>query len=75
MIKKDTSLAFYNEKEQLFKPWVQAWVKLPLVQMLVVVANIQTTVILGFTAPRYTGEISATCAGPGQLGSDLPCGK
>ena len=26
---------------------------------------------LGFTAPRYTGVIPATCTGPGQLGSDL----
>ena len=33
------------------------------------------TVMLGFTALRYTGEIPAICAGPGQLGSDLPCGK
>ena len=33
------------------------------------------TVMLGFTAPRYTGEIPATCARTGQLGSDLPCGK
>ena len=31
--------------------------------------------MLGFTAPRCTGEIPATCAEPGQLGSDLPCGK
>ena len=31
--------------------------------------------MLGFTASRYTGAIPATYAGPGQLGSDFPCGK
>ena len=33
------------------------------------------TVKLSLTAPRYTGVIPATYAGPGQLGSGLPCGK
>ena len=34
------------------------------------------TVKLSLTAPRYTGVIPATYAGPGQLGSEgLPCGK
>ena len=30
---------------------------------------------LSLTAPRYTGVIPATYAGPGQLGYGLPCGK
>ena len=33
------------------------------------------TVKLSLTAPRYTGAIPATYAGPGQLGSGLPRGK
>ena len=33
------------------------------------------TVKLSLTAPRYTGVIPATYAGPGQPGSGLPHGK
>ena len=35
-----------QEEAQAPKPWVQAWVKPPLVQILVVVANIQTLFIV-----------------------------